>query len=109
MLHVDKSAPKITYFNLLAKLCQSWWIFGNAFVGVRLDLIGREDVTVEQKLSHEFLAIVDPQVRVVVVRTGVISGAVHDVLRVIHQLRTHLRQLLHLFHVSLQFQQVITD
>lgn len=90
--------------HLLAKLCKSRRVLRYAVVGVRLDLVGRQKVSVEKELTHELLPIIDPQVRVAVVGTRVVSGVVHDVLSVIHQLRTHLRQLLHVFHISLQLQ-----
>jgi len=48
-------------------------------------------MAVEKKLAHEFLAIVDPQIRIVVEGAGIVGGKVHDVVSVVHQFRTHLR------------------
>ena len=98
---VSKTRKSWRVFYLLTELRQCRWIFGHAFVGMRFDLVGSEHVAVEQELTHELLPVVDPQVRVGVVRRRVVGGVVHYVLRVLHQIGSHLRQLLHVLHVRL--------
>ena len=42
-------------------------------------------MVVEQELSHELIAIVDPEVGVDVERVTVVAGLVHDVVYAVHQ------------------------
>lgn len=45
---------------------QSWRVFRHPFVSMRFDFFRCEDVTVGKELFHELVAIINPEVSVVV-------------------------------------------
>jgi len=101
-LRDDVSRHRATHSaDLLAELIERGRALGHHFVGVLLDLLGGEDVVVEEELAHELVPVVSPQVGVGVERRAVLSRAVHHQSYVLHQLRPHLRQLLHVLQVRL--------
>ena len=57
---------------------------------------------IEQELSHELVSVVGPQVRVGVECGLEVGGVVHYMRDVLHQLRSHVRQLLHVLQIRLQ-------
>ena len=88
--------------DLFSELLERWRTLRHFLFSVCLYLLGSEHVVVEQELSHELVTVVSPQVCIGVERRAVVGRTVHYQRHVIHQLRSHVRQLLHVLQVRLQ-------
>ena len=97
------SCPTLSYLTsyLFLELSERGWVLWDTLVRVGLDLLGGEHVVVEQELPHELVAVVHPQVGVVVEGVAVLCGLVHDGVHPLHQLVPHVRQVVHLLQVRL--------
>ena len=100
--HLHLCVDLLICVHLFLELVQGGWTLGYAVFGVCLDLLCREHVVVEQELTHELGSVVHPQVGVLVERVAVLARLVHHVLHTVHQLTTHLGELLHLLQIGLR-------
>ena len=92
----------VTALYLFFELFQCGRTLRHSLIRVCLYLVRRQHVVVQQELSHELVAVVDPQIGVDVERVAVVTSLVHDVVYAVHQVRSHVTQLLHIFQVRLQ-------